>query len=135
MSDAPHERLRRARLAAGFARPSEAAKTFQWPEPTYFAHENGSRGIRPSAAKRYARAFNVESSWILLGEGRGVVEKTAAETAGRTTKAPGAAEPEAVRYSNDDRSVRDEVDAIAVEIAQLEQRLATLRRRLGLRAA
>lgn len=68
MGDAAN-RLKLARERAGFATAAEAAQRFGWRESTYFGHENGSRGVRPDVASRYARAFRVSSSWLLYGEG------------------------------------------------------------------
>ncbi len=69
MHEEPHERLREARQAAGFATAGEAAERFRWTTQTYRAHENGSRGFRPTAAKIYARAFKVSPQWLLYGTG------------------------------------------------------------------
>ena len=64
-----HERLRTARRDAGYASAAAAAKAFGWPIGTYSCHENGSRGIKLDAAKRYARAFGVNPLWLLYGTG------------------------------------------------------------------
>lgn len=71
MSEGPHDRLKTAREAAGYATPADAARAHGWAPPTYFGHENGSRGIRTEAGIRYGRAFDVDAGWILTGEGRG----------------------------------------------------------------
>lgn len=62
----PSNALRAARIARGFASAAEAARHFGWNDVTYQAHENGGRGIRPDAAKRYAKAFGIDPS-VLLG--------------------------------------------------------------------
>lgn len=67
----PFERLRQARLAAGYVGPVEAARRFGWNRETYKSHENGIRGIRPAKAKLYGDAFKVGAGWILTGEGKG----------------------------------------------------------------
>jgi hypothetical protein len=67
--DEPHQRLREARREAGFESPTEAAHAFRWNPVTYLAHENGTRGLRPSVAERYARAYNVPVEWLLFGRG------------------------------------------------------------------
>lgn len=77
------ERLRQARVAAGFASASAAADAFGWTKATYLGHENGSRGIRPSAAQKYSRAFGVTSAWLLFGQ----TEKTI-RTASESAQAP-----------------------------------------------
>jgi transcriptional regulator with XRE-family HTH domain len=62
-----HERLRQARIEAGFPTAAAAATRFGWTYPTYAGHENGSRGIRPDELLVYAKAFKVPVGW-LLGE-------------------------------------------------------------------
>jgi hypothetical protein len=63
------ERLRIARHSAGFENATEAAARFGWEVVTYRSHENGIRGLRPSIAKKYAKAFKVSFSWLMTGEG------------------------------------------------------------------
>lgn len=63
----PHERLQEARQKAGFQSAAEAAQRFGWGYSTYASHENGQRGLRLDAARRYAKAFNVSVSWLLSG--------------------------------------------------------------------
>jgi len=60
-----HERLQQARLNAGYSTASAAAEAFGWAASTYLGHENGSRGLRTDAAKRYARAFGVSWTWLM----------------------------------------------------------------------
>lgn len=64
----PHERLRQARKDAGFETGAHAAKRFHWNENTYKSAENGTRGITPRSAKKYADAFGRTAGWILHGE-------------------------------------------------------------------
>jgi transcriptional regulator with XRE-family HTH domain len=70
MSD-PAERLRIARLRAGFTTGKEAAEALGIPVATYLGHENGSRGITPKKAELYARRFKVREGWLLWGTGEG----------------------------------------------------------------
>lgn len=65
----PAERLRRARMKAGFASATDAARAHGWAAPTYLAHENGGRGVPLTRARAYARAFGVSPAWLLTGEG------------------------------------------------------------------
>lgn len=58
-----------ARAHAGFEEATEAAERFGWPVSTYLSHENGTRGIKPTIAKKYAKAFNISHSWLMTGEG------------------------------------------------------------------
>lgn len=64
------DRLRKARIARGFTSPTAAARHFGWSEVTYRAHENGTRGLRIDAARKYAKAFRVPLG-ELLGTGAG----------------------------------------------------------------
>lgn len=59
------ERLREARIAAGFESASDAAREFGWERSTYGHHENGTRPFNVEQAKRYARAFRVNPGWLL----------------------------------------------------------------------
>lgn len=61
-------RLREAREKAGFEGPADAARYFGWSEHTYKSHENGNRGIRLPAARKYAQAFKTTAVWILHGQ-------------------------------------------------------------------
>lgn len=66
----PHERLRQARLEAKFEDAVAAARAYGWGESTYISHENGTRGLKPEVADRYAKAFKVPAEWLLYGKGR-----------------------------------------------------------------
>lgn len=65
----PHERLQRAREEAGFSDATAAADALGVRRPTYYGHENGSRGLG-RAAERYARFFHVSLDWLLTGRGQ-----------------------------------------------------------------
>lgn len=69
------ERLRKARVTAGFASPADAVEAFGWNANTYKSHENGVRGLTEKMASRYGTAFNVDPSWLLWGHGRGPADK------------------------------------------------------------
>lgn len=66
----PAARLRQLRIRKGFATASDAAKAFGWNEHTYKSHENGVRGIRMDAARKYATALGSTAAYI-LGIGNG----------------------------------------------------------------
>jgi SOS-response transcriptional repressor LexA len=68
MSEGPAERLRAARIKAGYPQPIDAARAFGWNEHTYKSHENGTRGFKLPTARNYARAFRVTPSWLLFGQ-------------------------------------------------------------------
>jgi phage repressor protein C with HTH and peptisase S24 domain len=65
----PHERLRRARVAAGYKNASVAAVAIGVNRATYLGHENGSRAILSKQATLYGEKFGVSPGWIMLGEG------------------------------------------------------------------
>jgi transcriptional regulator with XRE-family HTH domain len=59
-----HERLREARIAAGYERASDAAARFGWNENTYKSNENGNAPFSFRKAKEYAEAFGVRAEWL-----------------------------------------------------------------------
>jgi phage repressor protein C with HTH and peptisase S24 domain len=64
----PQDRLRNARIDAGFSSATAAAKAIGVALGTYSGHENGSRAISNEAAKTYGRHFHVRPAWLLFGE-------------------------------------------------------------------
>ena len=77
----PAERLRIARMGAGFSTGKEAAEALGFPVSTYLGHENGSRGISASRAVTYARKYKVREQWLLYGVGPGPGSETDGEMA------------------------------------------------------
>jgi len=67
--DSPAHRLKKARAAAGYATPTDAARAMDMPPPTYLGHENGTTGLRRAAAIRYAKKFGISLDWLLTGSG------------------------------------------------------------------
>lgn len=67
----PRERLKQARIRAGYRSAAEAAKANGWAVPTYSGHENGGRGFDAELARKYAATFAVDPAWLLLGDGAG----------------------------------------------------------------
>lgn len=63
------DRLRQARIEAGFSSAMGAAKRFGWSPSTYAAHENGQNRFDEKAARKYADAFKTSAAWLLTGEG------------------------------------------------------------------
>ena len=61
-----YEKLKQARISAGFEKAAEAARAFGWNEVTYRSHENGTRGFRVATANKYARAFNFDVNSLLF---------------------------------------------------------------------
>lgn len=64
-----HERLRKARIGAGYRSAAEAARALDVRGSTYAAHENGQNDFDLDVAKRYAKKFGVRWEWILDGDG------------------------------------------------------------------
>lgn len=64
------DRLRRARIAAGYGTASSAARAGGWKVPTYQGHENGWRDFDEIAAEAYAQAYKVDPAWLLFGRGK-----------------------------------------------------------------
>lgn len=81
MSKEPCDRLREARIKAGFSSPADAAEAFGWNKNTYKSHEYGVRGFSVESAKRYARAFKVSPSWLLTAEEGKALSQPFVETA------------------------------------------------------
>lgn len=66
--DGPGERLKAARVKAGYATASAAATAFGWHPQNVRDHEAGRRGISPEQAIMYARAYRTTPGAILYGE-------------------------------------------------------------------
>ena len=62
-----HDRLKHARLQAGFKTASEAAKALGVPYGTYAGHENGNRLIDESTLKFYAHELKTDLIWLAFG--------------------------------------------------------------------
>jgi SOS-response transcriptional repressor LexA len=71
MKDTPADRLKKLRIKKGFATAKDAAEAFGWTEVTYRSHENGTRGVTLSAARKYATAFGTSPGYILSEGGLG----------------------------------------------------------------
>ncbi|NTF54387.1 hypothetical protein G6L12_05695 [Agrobacterium rhizogenes] len=66
----PKHRLQKAREAAGFSNPTDAARAFKGilGKDLLISNENGNRPISRKAAQKYAEAFGVKAGWILYGD-------------------------------------------------------------------
>ncbi|MGV4796163.1 peptidase S24 [Rhizobium sp. F40D2] len=66
----PKDRLKRAREAAGFQTPTDAANAFPRDinKNTLISNENGNRAISKKAAEKYGELFGVKAGWILFGD-------------------------------------------------------------------
>jgi phage repressor protein C with HTH and peptisase S24 domain len=67
----PKDRLKRARAAAGYESPTDAANAFPRDvnKNTLISHENGNRPISRKAAEKYGELFGTKAGWILFGDG------------------------------------------------------------------
>lgn len=65
----PGQRLRQARLEAGFPTIAEAARVKRLHKQNLSDHEAGRRKISLEWAERYGRAFAKSPAWLLTGEG------------------------------------------------------------------
>lgn len=63
------KRLKIARTRSFFRTATDAARALGIAGPTYLAHENGARPIRPDIAAFYARRFSISTDWLLFGQG------------------------------------------------------------------
>ncbi len=68
MGEEPSDRLEHARRQAGHESAAAFARAHDIPEPTYRAHENGSRALTLRAAKQYAPLLNVTATWLMFGD-------------------------------------------------------------------
>jgi SOS-response transcriptional repressor LexA len=99
-------RLKQARIDAGFESAADAARAFGWPEPAYRHHENGTRGFGADAARKYGRAFKVTPAWLLALE-KAAKTATAKAAADDSLVVNGSVEAGAYRATeqwNDDRA-------------------------------
>lgn len=102
MEDQRHDRLRKARIAAGFDGPNEAAQRFNWSVNTYKSNENGNAPFSFKKAKAYAEAYGVRAEWLYDGEGpmRAIVDERLVPVLGKV----GAAADGELRMENADRT-------------------------------
>ena len=70
--DLPSDRLKHARIRAGYSSAVEFAREKNLPEVTYRAHEAGTRNFKIQGAKAYAQALGVTWQWLMFGDERGL---------------------------------------------------------------
>lgn len=63
------ERLRKARIEAGYLSAAELARKLKMPEVTVRAHEKGDRAYNEAQARRYAKELGVNWVWLLTESG------------------------------------------------------------------
>ena len=59
------DRLRQARIDAGFPTANHASVSFGWRIKTYLQHEDGIKSFDVETALKYSKAFKVSSIWLL----------------------------------------------------------------------
>lgn len=67
MTEDQGQRLQKLRKRKGFETAADAARALGLPVTTYQAHENGTRGIKIDAARRYAKFYGSSAAHILTG--------------------------------------------------------------------
>lgn len=72
MVETPSQRLRRARLTAGFSSAGAFAHAHGFPAVTYRAHESGTRNFKVHSAQTYAAALGLPHPagwrWLMFGD-------------------------------------------------------------------
>ena len=69
-TETPADRLRLARIAAGYRTQQEFSDKNSLSQSTYNLHETGKRGLRQEVAEDYARLLgNCSAAWLLFGTG------------------------------------------------------------------
>ncbi|MBL4838134.1 MAG: hypothetical protein JKY34_11210, partial [Kordiimonadaceae bacterium] len=67
MKEEQKDRLKQARIAAGYASGAEATRSFGWGYEAYKANESGKRKLTSDTAERYGKAYSVKPEWLLYG--------------------------------------------------------------------
>ena len=67
--ETPSDRLKAARIKAGYDTAKGAAEAMGVTVSTYIQHESGARGFPASRAARYAKFFRVAPEWLLYARG------------------------------------------------------------------
>ena len=71
------DRLKNARISAGFPSGAEAARALGVSIPTYNSHESATRDFSDEYALKYARRFRVPVEWLVFGIENGTAPQTA----------------------------------------------------------
>lgn len=81
MATTLNERLRDARIRAGYETAGDFAKAMGIQEGTYRHHENGTggRSVPLAAVKRYAAKLGADLNWLLNGDGHPPAESDASK--------------------------------------------------------
>lgn len=113
-----HDRLRTARIGAGFKTQAEAVRRFGFNPNTYKSNENGNAPFSYDQAEEYARAYRIRAEWLYAGrgpmkEGGGVpiIGRVGADPEGRVIRTVGQAANDSVPMPTGGTS-----DSVAVEV-------------------
>ena len=74
-SSTMNDRLRDARITAGFVSATDAIDYCGWKSSTYRAHENGQNNFKIEDASRYSKAYGVSTAWLLIGDATEISKK------------------------------------------------------------
>lgn len=66
------QRLKKARISAGYKRAKDFCDAHNITYPTYIHHEGGDQGIKHEALEKYARLLGVSVAWLMTGEEAGI---------------------------------------------------------------
>src|SRR6478609_1215837 len=94
------QRLRAARVRAGFKTARAAAESLGIPYPTYTQHENGTRGLQREA-EVYVRRYKISLDWLLRGKGPGMIDLDELDTTTGQPKPNASFPPRYQRFSGD----------------------------------
>lgn len=93
-----HDRLRQARISAGFRTQAEAVRRYGWNANTYKSNENGNAPFGYEQAKSYAKAYRVKPAWLYDGsgsmrdnDGAPIIGRVGADPEGRVLRLTGQA--------------------------------------------
>lgn len=79
MMQTPADRLKAARIAAGYETALDASEAMGIPSATYNQAERSTRALTEARAQRYAKFFRTTPEWLLYGRGRSGAEPSVAE--------------------------------------------------------
>lgn len=123
-----HDRLRKARIDAGFVSQAEAVRRFGWNANTYKSNENGNAPFSFDQAVIYSKAFKVRAEWLYSAHGsmradsqipiigrvgadpNGRIIRTAGQAANDTVPQPVGATSDSVAVEVDGHSMRGFAD-------------------------
>lgn len=123
-----HDRLRQARIAAGFKTQADAVRRHGWNPNTYKSNENGNAPFGFEQGKAYAKAYRVTPQWLYDGAGEmrldagvpvigrvgadpeGRVIRTADQSSGDSAPAPTGGTSDSVALEVDGHSMRGFAD-------------------------